>query len=294
MATKNYFFIVLYFFSAHVFSGVVNDKNNTEVDDLDLAVLLETAPIKEQKKLLEDKPRLINQIKKLYIKKALARIAIKDGVDKIPINATRLQTLRDGALYILQLDKTKKLDKKDYSKIAKQQYSVNKSDYKVDERIDAAHILITMKKRPEEVALEKANKIRKELLAGADFSIVAIRESDDVTVKSNHGELGAFTKAQLVPEFTDIAFSLKSGEISEPVKTIYGYHLIKLNKKVPAGFLSFDEVKSGIIEKIRAENWKIDSTEYLDKLKKDNEMQIDDDALNIFIENKLEELEKVN
>ena len=290
MSKKNSIFIVLCFFSANVFADVLVDKNDVRISNANLNVLLEIAPNKEQKKLIENKSRLIAQIEELYIKKILAQQAVKDGLDKKPINAARLLAIRENALFVLKLNEIKNSDKRDYTKLAKLQYKVNKSDYKVDERIDTAHILITTKDRSREQALEKIKKIREELVAGADFSVVADRESEDYSVKSNHGELGAFTREQLVKEFTEVAFELKVGELSEPVKTQFGYHLIKLNKKIPAGILNFDEVKKGIVVAIKAKNWEVDREALYKKLKVDNKMQIDDKALDIFVVKKLEEL----
>lgn len=288
--SKKSIFIALCFFSANVFADVLIDKNDVSINDTNLNILLEVAPSNEQKKLIENKARFIGQIEKLYIQKVLAKQAIESGLDKDPINAARLQAVKEKALFVLQLNEVKKSDKRDYSKLAKLQYKVNKSTFKVDERIDVAHILIASEERSPEQALEKIKDIRTELLAGADFSEVADRESEDYSVKRNHGELGAFTRDKIVPEFADAAFKLKKGELSDPVKTRFGYHLIKLNKKIPAGILTFDEVKEGIIASIKAKNWETDREEFYKKLKKDNEMKIDDKALDLFVVKKLEEL----
>jgi parvulin-like peptidyl-prolyl isomerase len=271
-------------------ADVLTDKNDVYINDDNLNVLLEIAPSNEQKKLVENKARFIGQIEKLYIQKILAKQAIKHGLDKDPINAARLQAVKEKALFVLQLNEIKKSDKRDYSKFAKLQYKVNKSDFKVAERVDVAHILIATEERSPEQALEKAKEIRQELLAGADFSDVADRESEDYSVKRNHGELGAFTRDKIVPKFADVAFKLKKGELSEPVKTRFGYHLIKLNKKIPAGVLTFDEVKEGIVAGIKAKNWETDREVLYKKLKKDNQMKIDEKALDKFVAKKLEEL----
>ena len=278
-------------FSVNVSAGFVSDSNETQVDKIDLELLLESAPPKEQKKLLNNKAKLIRQLEQLYIKKVLAAEAVENGLDKDPMTAARLRTINENALFLLRINEVRLSDKRDYSKLAKQQYTVNKSDYKVGERIDAAHILITAKDRSEEKALEKIKGIRKELIAGANFSEVADRESDDGSVKHNHGELGLFTKGQLVKEFTDIAFSLKPGDLSEPVKTVFGYHLIKLNKKVPAGVKSFEEVKDLIVTNIKAKNWETARQEYIDKTKKDHQMKVDEKALEAFVVKKLEEVQ---
>ncbi len=106
-----------------------------------------------------------------------------------------------------------------------------------EEEVHARHILV-----PTE---EEAKKVKAELDKGADFAELAKKESKDPGA-SDGGDLGFFTKDQMVPEFSKVAFSLQPGQISDPVKTQFGWHIIKVeekrNRKPPA----FDQVKSQI------------------------------------------------
>jgi peptidyl-prolyl cis-trans isomerase C len=118
-------------------------------------------------------------------------------------------------------------------------YDAHKSDF---ETVHARHILIRMqgssvplqpgeKDLTDEEALTKAQEIRKKLVAGEDFATVAKSDSDDTTTKVNGGDLGLFGRGRMVGPFDETAFSLKPGEISEPVKTPFGYHLIKVEER---------------------------------------------------------------
>lgn len=80
----------------------------------------------------------------------------------------------------------------------------------------------------EQIAMEEAQQIRKELLAGGDFAELARQHSDDPGSALLGGEMGFMQKGQLVPEYEEAALALSKGEISEPVKTEFGYHLIQL------------------------------------------------------------------
>lgn len=80
----------------------------------------------------------------------------------------------------------------------------------------------------EQEALKEAQQIRNELLAGADFSELAQQHSDDPGSAMLGGELGFMGKGQLVPEYEAAVLALSKGDISEPVKTEFGYHLIQL------------------------------------------------------------------
>jgi len=118
---------------------------------------------------------------------------------------------------------------------ARKYYDEHKESY---EEVTARHILMRVKGAPtpvkpgakeltDEEALAKANDIRKRIVAGEDFATIARTESDDTT-GSNGGSLGSFPRGRMVPTFDQAAFTLKPGEISQPVKTQYGYHIIKV------------------------------------------------------------------
>jgi parvulin-like peptidyl-prolyl isomerase len=79
---------------------------------------------------------------------------------------------------------------------------------------------------------QKPNQdIKKKLENGEDFAELAKKYSDDPGSKNKGGDLGFFTKGRMVPEFESAAFSLKPGELSDPVKTDFGYHLIEVQEK---------------------------------------------------------------
>ncbi|GIV17700.1 MAG: peptidylprolyl isomerase [Armatimonadota bacterium] len=91
--------------------------------------------------------------------------------------------------------------------------------------------------KAEEEAKAKAQKVYEEIKAGKDFAEAAKEYSDDRSNKDKGGDLGAFARGMMVPEFEKAVFALKPGEISEPVKTPYGWHIIKvekLGKDIPA------------------------------------------------------------
>jgi parvulin-like peptidyl-prolyl isomerase len=88
--------------------------------------------------------------------------------------------------------------------------------------------------RSEEQALALINEVKQQLDAGADFATLARQYSEDTGSKDQGGELGWFGKGQMVAEFETAAYALQPGQVSEPVKTQFGYHLIKLEERDPA------------------------------------------------------------
>ena len=103
-----------------------------------------------------------------------------------------------------------------------------------EQEIHARHILV-----PTE---DEAKKIEGELKKGGDFAELAKKESKDPGA-SDGGDLGFFTKEQMVPEFSKVAFALEPGKISDPVKTQFGWHIIKVEEKRARKAPTFDEVK---------------------------------------------------
>lgn len=283
---------VLYSVVALAQAELVSDKNDNKVGDVNLDVLLEGAPVGPQIKLLKNKQEVKKQLELLYLREVMAKMAVEEGLDKEGINAERLQAMRNNALYLLKLQALKESSARDYGKYAKQVYLANQQDYLKEEKVDAAHILISTKKMSSDEALKKANKIRQQLMQGEKFSTLALKESDDKTVQKNKGELGEFTSNQMEVPFSEAVFSMQVGEISEPVMTKYGLHIIKLNKKIPARVETFEEAKPDIIARLEKKDWEATRSGFFAKIKKDNEMQIDDVALDLFITKKLAELEE--
>ena len=103
-----------------------------------------------------------------------------------------------------------------------------------EQEVHARHILV-----PTE---DEAKAIEAELKKGADFATLAKEKSKDPGAAEG-GDLGYFTKDQMVPEFADVAFKLDKGQISDPVKTQFGWHIIKVEDKRTKPTPTFDEVK---------------------------------------------------
>jgi parvulin-like peptidyl-prolyl isomerase len=128
-------------------------------------------------------------------------------------------------------------------------YNDNKDTYRLPERVDVQHILLkTDDKDPNksDAAIKpKAEDLVKQLQKpGVNFSEMAKKYSEDPGSKENGGEYDGVVRGQMVPEFEKAAFSLKVGEISAPVKTTYGYHILKVLKHEQAQLKPFNDVKA--------------------------------------------------
>jgi peptidyl-prolyl cis-trans isomerase C len=134
---------------------------------------------------------------------------------------------------------------------AREFYDSNTEQFVSAERIKASHILI--KVAPEDTDMMKAEKrkkieeIRARLVRGEDFAKVAA-ENSECPSSASGGDLGFFSRGQMIRPFEDAAFSLKTGVLSEIVETTFGFHVIKITDRESATTTAFAEVKSNIVE----------------------------------------------
>lgn len=125
-------------------------------------------------------------------------------------------------------------------------YNQNKEQFVTGETVNASHILVDSE--------EKANEILAKINAGEISFEDAARENSSCPSKQNGGNLGDFGRGQMVPEFDKAVFEMNVGDITEePVKTQFGYHLIKLNSKKEAQTMAFADIKDEIKSALMAE-----------------------------------------
>ncbi len=149
--------------------------------------------------------------------------------------------LRNNIEKNLLLEKVKEKvvgDIKITDKDVKEYYDKNKDQFKVGNQVKVAHILVKDEKT--------AKTVKEDLDKGGDFVELAKKHSTDTANKDKGGDLGWITKEQVVPEFGNKAFSMKIGEISDPVKTEFGFHIIRVDDTKQASTKSLEEVKDVI------------------------------------------------
>ena len=122
-------------------------------------------------------------------------------------------------------------------------FEEHKSDYDQPEMVKASHILVETE--------EKAKEIKKKLAEGADFAELARSESTDPMSAAEGGDLGFFARGRMVAEFEKAAFAMSPGQTSAPVKSEYGYHIIRVTDRKDAHEATFDDVKDDIERTIK-------------------------------------------
>jgi peptidyl-prolyl cis-trans isomerase D len=165
----------------------------------------------------------------------------------------------------------------------KVQYQNNIQQYQVPNRVHAEHILfMTVGKTDAEVDEIKktAEDVLKQAKKGAKFEDLAKKYSEDPGSKEKGGDLGWITQGQTVPEFEKTAFGLDKGQISDLVKTQYGFHIIKVLEKETARTKTFDEVKDSLrapMQLQQADQQAADAADQLAKaIRQSNKVSLDD------------------
>jgi peptidyl-prolyl cis-trans isomerase C len=177
-----------------------------------------------------------NVLRGLVSERLIYQEAIKAGYDKNEEVKKRLAILQKQVVMQAFMDeKAQKLVTEDQLKAA---YNEKVAAAKGQEEVRARHILVGSE--------EDAQAIAEQLKKGADFVKLAKDKSTDKGSGANGGELGWFTKDKMVPEFADAAYKLKKGETSGPVKSAFGYHIIKVEDRRPLQVASYDDMKESL------------------------------------------------
>jgi peptidyl-prolyl cis-trans isomerase C len=161
-------------------------------------------------------------------------------------------------------------------------YEANKDRLKHDGLVGARHILVKFPPNATEeqkkAALDKIQALRAEIAGGKDFAEVA-QANSDCPSKAKGGDLGYFPKGAMVPEFEKAAFSLNEGELSQVVETSYGYHLILVYGKKPAGTVPLADVRGQLEKDVQQRKLYEAMKAQIEKLQKTAKVQILDKTL---------------
>ena len=209
--------------------------NGDEVHASDLAEAAQTLP--EELRGMPPAmlyPMLLDQ---LIDRHAIVILARKQNLQADPAVEKQVARATDSALSNALL--TREIAPTLTDDAIKARYDRDYANKPGEEEADAAHILVADE--------AKAKEIIKQLDAGADFKKLATENSTDPSAKGNGGDLGFFKRTDMLPEFSDAAFALKPGEITQtPVKTRFGWHVIKLISRRTAPPPTLDQVHDDI------------------------------------------------
>ncbi|WP_239185528.1 peptidylprolyl isomerase [Candidatus Nitrotoga sp. HW29] len=263
---------------------VLVESKQVQVTSLDFEAELMRIPIEHRAEVLMSKSRIAKLLESLLINKTLAVQARNTGIDREPLISKQIELASDKLLaqeYITQA--TKAITVPNFDARARELYLVDIEKYTLPAKIHASHILVDTKARTPEEALQRIRQVREQALNGKKFEELALEYSDDPSAKGNKGDLGFFEEGKMVKPFSDAAFAISSpGDISEPIKTIFGYHIIQLHEKQLKQVRSFELVKEKIIKEEREKYLNEFRSTLLGGILTDPALKLNEEAVNRF------------
>ena len=199
--------------------------------------------------------RVGDLLSQMLLRKTLAGQARNEKLDQQPTNAARIANEVDRVLAQLRLAELEdaasaafEAKRPGYVARAREIYAIDQNRYRLPEEVSASHILFALKKHTAEDAKRLAEEARAKVASGADFNALAKQISEDPSAEQNAGRLGWFTRERMDPAFSKAAFALKTaGDVSEPVQSAFGWHIIRLDDRRAARIRPFDEVRDNIV-----------------------------------------------
>ena len=261
------------FFSSRVMAEkILAEVGPYKLTESDFERLLKEDPRIEE--ILKANPSLKAQIERGLIERwvniTLLYLAAKDNkISEDP--EVKWKLLETEKMILAEAYLQKSLPKIEVSEEEiKQYYETHKGEFKQPEGIKLKHILIYVPQnadnKTKERALNRAKQIRSQLAKGAKFEELARIHSDDTASREKGGDLGILRKGETLPEFEEKVFKLKPGEISQPILSPYGYHIVKVEKIIPEEILPFEKVKDQVKEEVKREKERAAMEELLKEL----------------------------
>ncbi len=214
------------------------------------------------------KERFLNELVK---KELLYQEALKKGLDKNTDYLKKVEDFKKITLIGQLLEKEIESKAKVTDQEVKDYYEKHKEDFAPVSQIRMSLILVKTE--------EEAKKILERLNKGEDFAKVAKKSSVDLNSAKNGGDLGYLSRGQMTAELEAVAVRLKTGEISEPIKTQSGYQIIKVTDKKIGKVVEFERVKNFISQHLSAEKQKEVFDSYIESLKKSYKVDINKEAI---------------
>ena len=223
--------------------------------DLEL-IVKERVPAARRAEFWSNPAAIAQMARGLYAQRSLAQEATKAGLDRTAEGAAYLQLTRERALTELEMQarvRAKTPDAKAQEAYARGEYKAQPKRFELPDQIHARHILLAVAKDGSNDAAMKARAedLIAQLRQGADFAKLAREQSADKGSAQRGGDLGVFGRGKMVPPFEKAAFALqKPGEISGPVRSDFGYHIIELVERQSARRQPFEEVLPALREEM--------------------------------------------
>lgn len=232
---------------------VLVSGNGISITTADVLADAQRIPPEARGQLLAQPHTVQQMASNLFVRRAMAAQAEQAGLAQDPQVQDALRLARERVLsdaWLERIGSQAKSDDAALDALALATYRAHPERFQQPEQVRVRHILIAAK---EPDARAQAEQLLQQLKDGADFATLAKERSADPGSAPKGGDLGFFTRGRMVPEFEEAAFALKNpGDLSGVVETKFGFHILQLEERKPAGKQSFDEVRESLREQERA------------------------------------------
>lgn len=241
-------------------STITVDAFKKELDNLPPYLKPMTETAEGKKEMLET----------MIIRELIMQEAGKEGIESTPAVKEKLEELKKRLVVEAYLKKKVEEQAKVTDEEMKKFYDQNKAKFKTGDQVKASHIIVKSEK--------EAKDLLAQIKAGGNFEELAKKNSTDGAA-SKGGDLGWFSKGSMIPEFEKVAFAMKENQISDVVKTKFGFHIIKLTGKRAAGERSLEDVKDQIKSSLLPTKQQEVFQKLKEDLKKSGKFSIKEDVL---------------
>jgi peptidyl-prolyl cis-trans isomerase C len=262
---------------------VLADNGIARVTRADYDLELTRLPEQARGGFATSEKRVVELINRLLVTKTLAVQADRAKLLDEPDTARRLAAEMERIKSQLMLAKVERdaaaafdANPAPFEARARDLYAMDPRKYEVGAEVSASHILFATPPHSVEEAHKLAAEARAQIVGGADFEKLARERSEDPSARQNGGKLGFFRRGQMDGQFEGAAFALtKVGEISPPVETAYGVHVIRLDGRKEAQRSTFEQAKPRIMAEQRQQYINAQKEAYVDKVRVDAMQSID-------------------
>ena len=231
---------------------VLGTGSDIRVTDVDMRASAELIPLSARAGLLSRKENVEQQAQGVFLRRALTAEAVRNGLEQDPVVQALLVLSRERILSDAQLaaqDLARVPSDALLDSYAQTAYKAEAKRFDQPTQTRVRHILVR-NSGPE--AKPRAEALLAKIRGGASFEAIAQAESEDIESSVNGGDLGFFPAGKMVKPFEDAVAALRNpGDVSDVVVTDFGYHLIKLETRRPAGLLPYSEVREALRNEAR-------------------------------------------
>lgn len=222
------------------------------VSEMDVVAEMQRAPEASRQVMLAQPDTIQQIVSNLLVRRVLAKEAERDGLPSQPLVAATLAVATDRVLSdarLLRLDAQNAPSDAAVESYARSYYQANTEKFQQPAQTRARHILL---KNEGKESLQRAKDLLAKLRAGASFEDLAKSESTDPGSAARGGDLGFFSSGQMVRPFEDAVNTLaKPGDLSEPVESQFGWHIIRLEERREKGMTAYAEVREQLLSEAR-------------------------------------------